>query len=526
MTIGIILIVSILLLGGVLATLGDRIGTKVGKARLSLFKLRPRKTATLVTIATGVTIAGTTLGILFATSEPLRRGIFAYDQTLKKLRGARRELKETRVQKIHVENQLAQARQQHAAAQQNLDRINQSLQAALAQQRITEAKLAQTQNQLGQVTANFEQTQSQLSDVNRKFKQAQAQLSKVSGQVETLRAEITQLQTERTELIGQRDEVKRQIARQNQAIAQRDKEIAQLDQQIASRDQMIVDRDRMIAERDQMIAERDRNIAQLDSNIGQRDRQIASRDDIIAQRELRLKGLEAQQSFLERQVTMLQQYYQEYQELRQGNVALLRGQQLAYGVLRVLSPQAAKDAVDHLLRQANKAAISQMTYPDRDVAIEEQVIQITQGEVEQLTDKISNGKDYVVRILSAGNYVRGENTVRVFADVAVNKIVFLTNEAVASGSVDASRMSEDEILQRIDLLMESSKFRARRAGIMGSTIQIADGSPKTLVQFIEQLKDYQKPLEIQAVAAAVTYTAGPLKIELVAIRDGEVLFRT
>lgn len=526
MTIGIILIVSILLLGGVLATLGDRIGTKVGKARLSLFNLRPRKTATVVTIATGVMIAGSTLGILFATSEPLRRGIFAYDETLKKLRGARRELKETRTQKIHIENQLSQAREQHAAAQQHLDEINQSLQTAVAQQEVTEAKLAQTQNQLSQVTANFEQTQSQLSDVLGKFKQAHAQLKTVSGQVETLRAEITQLQSERQELMGQRDEVKQQIAKLNQAIAQRDGEIAQLDQLIAQRDQMIAQRDQMIVSRNQMIASRDQEIAQLDSQISDRDRQIASRDDIIAQREVRLKGLETQQSFLEREVNILQQYYQEYQELRQGNVALVRGQQLAYGVLRILSAKAAQDAVDQLLRQANKAAISQVTYPDRNAVVDEQVIQITKAEIEQLTNKISNGKDYVVRILSAGNYVRGENAVRVFADVAVNQIVFMTGEVVASGSVDSSRMSEEQILQRIDLLMESSKFRARRAGIMGSTIQIADGSPKTLVQFIEQLKDYQKPLEIQAVAAAVTYTAGPMKIELVAIKDGEVMFRT
>ncbi len=275
-----------------------------------------------------------------------------------------------------------------------------------------------------------------------------------------------------------------------------------------------------------MIADRDQIIAQLDGKIAQRDQMIADRDDIIAQRELRLKGLETEQSFLERQVNMLQQYYQEYQELRLGNVALRRGQILADGVVRILSPTAAKDAVDHLLRQANKAAISQVTYPHGNAAVDEQVIQITQAEVEQLTNRISNGKNYVVRILSAGNYVRGENAVRVFADIALNKIVFLTGEVVAFGSVDASRMSEDEILQRLDLLMASSKFRARRAGILGTTIQITDGSPKTLVQFIERLNDYQKLLEIQAVAAEVTYTAGPLKIELVAIRDGEVLFRT
>ncbi|MFN5726799.1 MAG: DUF3084 domain-containing protein, partial [Pseudanabaena sp.] len=50
---GYTLILAILILGSIIATLGDRIGTKVGKARLSIFKLRPRDTATVVTIATG-----------------------------------------------------------------------------------------------------------------------------------------------------------------------------------------------------------------------------------------------------------------------------------------------------------------------------------------------------------------------------------------------------------------------------------------------------------------------------------------
>ncbi|MDL5057722.1 DUF3084 domain-containing protein [Geitlerinema calcuttense] len=100
MTIGIILIVAILVLGGVLATLGDRIGTKVGKARLSLFNLRPRDTAVLITIVTGVLISGSTLGILFATSKPLRRGVFEYDETQRNLRRAREELDEVHRQKL------------------------------------------------------------------------------------------------------------------------------------------------------------------------------------------------------------------------------------------------------------------------------------------------------------------------------------------------------------------------------------------------------------------------------------------
>lgn len=42
------------MLGGILSTLGDRLGSKVGKARLSLFNLRPRKTAVVITALTEV----------------------------------------------------------------------------------------------------------------------------------------------------------------------------------------------------------------------------------------------------------------------------------------------------------------------------------------------------------------------------------------------------------------------------------------------------------------------------------------
>ena len=50
---GWLLILALLVLGGVLSTLGDQLGSKVGKARLSLFNLRPRKTAVVITALTG-----------------------------------------------------------------------------------------------------------------------------------------------------------------------------------------------------------------------------------------------------------------------------------------------------------------------------------------------------------------------------------------------------------------------------------------------------------------------------------------
>ncbi|MEO0490517.1 MAG: DUF3084 domain-containing protein, partial [Cyanobacteria bacterium J06659_2] len=71
MTTGYLLIVAVLVLGGVIATVGDRIGMRVGKARLSLFNLRPKQTATVISVLTGSVVSGTTLGLLFIISDQL-----------------------------------------------------------------------------------------------------------------------------------------------------------------------------------------------------------------------------------------------------------------------------------------------------------------------------------------------------------------------------------------------------------------------------------------------------------------------
>ncbi len=86
---GWLLIISLLILGGILATLGDRLGTKVGKARLSVFNLRPRRTAVLITVLTGSLISTLSLGLMLLVSRQLRVGLFELDDLQSKLKISR-----------------------------------------------------------------------------------------------------------------------------------------------------------------------------------------------------------------------------------------------------------------------------------------------------------------------------------------------------------------------------------------------------------------------------------------------------
>ena len=109
-----ILIVFIILLGGLIAPFGDLLGTKIGKARFSILKLRPKKTATIVTIITGSFISALSIGLLLLVSEEFRQRLFVdipfLQKTLDESKKALIPLKEERKMlegKINIkENEL------------------------------------------------------------------------------------------------------------------------------------------------------------------------------------------------------------------------------------------------------------------------------------------------------------------------------------------------------------------------------------------------------------------------------------
>ena len=77
---GITLILVLAVVGGVIAFIGDRLGTRIGKKKLSIFGLRPRHTAVVVTIFTGICITTVTFAIMAAASENVRTALFGMDR--------------------------------------------------------------------------------------------------------------------------------------------------------------------------------------------------------------------------------------------------------------------------------------------------------------------------------------------------------------------------------------------------------------------------------------------------------------
>ena len=70
------IVLAILMTGGTISALGDRVKKKIRKERLSLFNLRPKHTISLVAMLTGMSISASTLLILFAADRDVRQAVF------------------------------------------------------------------------------------------------------------------------------------------------------------------------------------------------------------------------------------------------------------------------------------------------------------------------------------------------------------------------------------------------------------------------------------------------------------------
>jgi uncharacterized protein (DUF3084 family) len=558
MTSGYILIGAILILGGIIAVSGDRIGTRVGKARLSLFKLRPRQTATLVTIIAGTLISGSVLTLIFGASEQLRTGVFDLQKIQRKLSDTKENLARALEQKDRVQRELEIARNEQSTAKDLLSGINKSLKDELLKQSVAAQNFKNTQQQLQSVSSQRNLLVKEVTEITRQRGDLTAQQQVISTQVKELTTrvngledEILPLQQQLTIADSKRSQlqqrlntttVDRNLVSQTQRLqiyenttkkigqdlVQNTARLTKIEAQLQTQQLELLNLKTQIEQLDQKLAvrqaqlqEKDKQHQKLEREFQTRATQLKIRDQQLKKIELKIKTDQQDLASLAQEVNNIEQ---EYRKIRQGNIGILRNQVLASTILKVSSPQAATKAINSLLIQANLAAL-QATNPD-DVASKQQVIELVPNQLTQLKQQVANHQNYVVRIFSTDNYVIGDRNIQVFIDATPNRQLFDRNQQVAEVSIDPRTMSEEQIRQQLNILLVTSQLRARRAGILDDKPQIGDGQLATYVQFLEQVKTQKYPIDIRAIVDRDTYTLGPLVIKLQAISGSKVLFHT
>ena len=211
-----LLILALLVLGGVLSTLGDRLGSMVGKARLSLFNLRPRKTAVVITALTGSLISALSLGLMLLVSERLRLGLFQLDQIQAKVREGRvalarsqQDLQANRLELAQNRVELLRSRQERNRAEQGRQQALQSRSLAIESKRVVAGQLAAAQQRVGSLRQELQPLQNQRQQLERErdrlsrdvkgrdaeIRRTEAELAKVRRSIAAGQQELKSLET-------------------------------------------------------------------------------------------------------------------------------------------------------------------------------------------------------------------------------------------------------------------------------------------------------------------------------------------
>ncbi|KZR93652.1 Chromosome partition protein Smc [Synechococcus sp. MIT S9509] len=191
---GWLLLLSLLILGGVLSTLGDRLGSRVGKARLSLFGLRPRQTAVVITVLTGSLISALSLGLMLLVSRQLRVGLFELNDLEARLRSSRSDLKGSRKAQRKARQQLEEARADEikarkilADAEARAGELRSTLQPLQEQTRRLEAERQRLSQDVRNRDAEIQRTDDELQAVRERISSGEAELQQLEKNLLALR---------------------------------------------------------------------------------------------------------------------------------------------------------------------------------------------------------------------------------------------------------------------------------------------------------------------------------------------------
>ncbi|MCR5757059.1 MAG: DUF3084 domain-containing protein [Selenomonas sp.] len=387
---GIFLITVLVITGGAIAFIGDRLGTKIGKKRLSIFGLRPRHTSIVITIFTGIVITTLTFGVMAAASENVRTALFGMEKL-------NRTMQETRDSLLNTQADLAAAKDEQAQTDADLQH-------------------------------------------------AKADVERLNKQQQSLEEEASLLQAGIDEL----EAAKAQLTALNEELTGTNKKLSADNEQLSADNKTLEDRTQQL------------------------------RAGLIT--------------------------------IREGDIAFRAGEIIASGVIHGNrnAEEVAAD-MDTLAALANRN-VSARFGQDRS----DEDIWIYRPEYEAAVEAIAKShQDMVVRIVAAGNLVRGEE-VRTSLELYPNSIIYRDKEFIIARPYDLGVGDDGEAEQTVMNFLKDVNFAATSKGILPDpirgTVGVMEGAQ--FYEVVAQLRGQRGPVVLSAYANGNTDASGPLRLKI------------
>ncbi len=462
---GYILVAVLIAAGALIAYLGDLVGRKLGRRRLTIFGLRPRHTAILFSVVSGVFITIVTLGTAVLVSRDVRTGLFQVNQLRS---GKERMEREAEL----VSGKLKALQSRYDTMQADYDRLTANLEKSSAQLTEVEGKLRDATQRLASAEQRARDAEARYQDVHGRLAGVQAQLATTEGDLHKAEAQLAQRRADLEEAKKNYDQL---VAATGADLKRIQDETLRLRQE----------RDNLEAE---IAAARQNQFGAVAMLSELREGHlIYARDDEVGRD---IVSADASPEVIKGQLQLL---------IRKLNdTAQARGARGPGGMAIV---------------------VAQLQPGDEGITVydEETVIASLVAGVQQARRSV------VVRGLAAVNTVAGQPVPLRF-ELLDNRVVFRAGQALATLDVSADT-AELDLLLEVMRALRTAGAQARQQGVLpdlapgagfgdtpGDTV--GDIGFDEMIAAVRRIKAVGGPARFAVVAAAETTVVGPLRVEL------------
>lgn len=468
-------------LSGLAAFLGDRIGTHIGKRRISVFGMRPRHTAAVLAALFGFVVTLVGVATLFILSDNVRyfieRGSQAkaqFTQVQSELDGAKSGLADARAELDKRSQELKTTTQQLAEAEKRraeLQTAQGQLQASARALRADAQRLRQEASQLrasaAQARSGLTRTQGLLATANKSLADTRANIGALEAQLKTLETQRDQLTANNTQFQSENEAIQSRNLELTNDLARRQEEVEALNKSIEGLQAAVKE---LEAAQIRLLQSEAPRVLPLILNLGDELARVPTpaRLNAAEARQILLAGLDRAEDF-----------------------ALSRGAQPPRG---------------------QAAAVSFVDIPaqGRTIPAAEQISRTVQG--------LSGRQEEQVFIISAlVNIFRGEG-VPIVVRILPNPVVYRAGEVIAETRIDG-RLNDSEIADAVSAFV-SRELRAAaiERGMIpaaGRDVSLGALAQPVLLRLVEELRTQERQARVQFVSKSAARAADRLELEFV-----------
>ena len=186
MFIGAAIFLVLIVLGGIIAFLGDRIGSKVGKKRMTLFGLRPKYTSVIVTIISGVLISFSTVAVMAVVNENVRVALFGLSKLQAQMNDLNQEIKVKNRELEKGKSQLEARNKEYEDVTKKSEETSRELDRVESQRIYMERELTSVQDAYDEAQAGVEQSAQEIRDLEKTKEELNSNITVLNQEKKTL----------------------------------------------------------------------------------------------------------------------------------------------------------------------------------------------------------------------------------------------------------------------------------------------------------------------------------------------------